>query len=303
MSRLFDAVFKAGGEAAQVLYPAATDGTECYKSPAGVSVNETLTASIRSNGTEASYRLAELDEFIHERVEIQPETRITFYTEPRSVGADRIRYIRMHLRKLRESRSLKTLLITSPIADDGKSTIALNLATALAEEGKHRVLLLEADLHHASLVPQLGLAKPSAGLMDCLEGGVDPLSLLRRLDPLGWYLLPAGQTHSNPTDLLQTSSYASVIESLTNHFDWILVDSPPVIALTDAVFLRQHADATLLVVRAGHTPQEAVEEAVRQVGREHIVGMVLNGVEGLDRLYSKYGGGYYEAGESGKSRV
>ena len=66
MSRLFDAVFKAGGEAAQVLYPAATDGTECYKSPAGVSVDETMAASIRSNGTEASYRLAEFDDFIHE---------------------------------------------------------------------------------------------------------------------------------------------------------------------------------------------------------------------------------------------
>jgi capsular exopolysaccharide synthesis family protein len=209
----------------------------------------------------------------------------------------------MHLRNLREARNLKTVLISSPVSEDGKSTIALNLATALAEEGKHRVLLLEADLHHAPLVSQLGLVQGGGGLVDCLERNVDPPTVIRRLDPLGWCLLPAGEVHSNPTDLLQTTAYASVIKTLSDHFDWILVDSPPVVALTDALFLRQHADGVLLVVRAGHTPQEAVEDAVRQLGGQHVLAVVLNAVEGLDRLYYKYGGTYPGKGKSPKTPV
>lgn len=242
-------------------------------------------------------------EFISpEQVKIGPESRIVFHTAPRTPGADRIRQLRMHLRQAKEARDIKTVLITSPVAHDGKSTIALNLATALTEQGKKRVLLLEADLHHAPLTAQLGLAGGSNGLADCLERGLNSMSVLRRIEPLGWYLLPAGKAHRNPTDLLQTTkTYEGVLAELSAHFDWIVVDSPPVLALTDALFLRQHADATLLVVRADHTPREAVDDAVRLLGRQHILGVVLNGVEDLDRMYYKYGAGYYDSGKPAKN--
>jgi Mrp family chromosome partitioning ATPase len=131
--------------------------------------------------------------------------------------------------------------------------------------------------------------------VDCLDRGVHPLSVIRRLDPLGWYLLPAGEVRKSPAELLQTSAYEQVIKALADKFDWILVDSPPVVALSDAVFLRQHSDATLLVVRAGHTPQAAVDESIRQLGRHHIAAVVLNAVEGLERTYYKYGSPYYKS--------
>ena len=232
------------------------------------------------------------DDLVAEQVEVSPESRLVFHTEPHTPAADRIRHLRMHLRTLCAARNLKTLLITSPIARDGKSTLAMNLATALAHEG-NRVLLVDADLHRSPLASILGLAPRPGGLADCLERGIDPFSVMRRLDPLGWYLLPAGQASGNATDLLQTSGYGSVVKSLSEHFDWILVDSPPVVALTDAVFLRQHSDGTLLVIRAGHTPQQDVDEAVRHLGQQNIVAIVLNAVEGLDQMYYKYGGGYY----------
>jgi capsular exopolysaccharide synthesis family protein len=241
-----------------------------------------------------------LDDVAREEITIRPEHRLVFHTAPQTPGADRIRCIRMHLRRLRESRNLKTVLITSPIAHDGKSTLALNLATALSSGGKSRVLLIEADLHHAPLISQFGLADRQEGLGDCLERGTDPISVCRLLEPLGWYLLPAGKLRHNPTDLLQTKAYGAVLNALSPCFDWIFVDSPPVLPLTDALFLRQHSDATLLVVRAGRTPCDAVEEAVRQIGRQHLLGIVLNGVAGLDRLYYGYGGGYYGSGKPGK---
>ena len=222
-----------------------------------------------------------------EHVQVVPESRIVFHSEPRSPGADRFRYLRMRLRELWDAGKLRSLLITSALPQDGKSTIALNLATALAEHGKRTVLLVEADLHHPTLTSQLGL-KSLPGLAECLEDGLDPMSALRRIDPLGWYILPSGRTERNPTDLLQPSVLAGVMAKLTPHFDWILFDAPPLGPLTDAISLSRFADASLLVVRAGKTPREAVEHAFALLGPKHVLGVVLNGLEGLDRVYSKY---------------
>jgi capsular exopolysaccharide synthesis family protein len=186
-------------------------------------------------------------------------------------------------------------MITSPLPQDGKSTIALNLATALAERGKHTVLLIEADLHHPTLTERLGL-DGGLGLADCLEDGLDPVSVIRRVEPLSWYLLSAGEPRSNPTELLQSEVLAGVIQKLSTQFDWVLIDSPPVSPLTDALLLARQANATLLVAREGSTPRETLERAIALLGRQRVLGIILNGMEGLDRLYS----GYY--GYAGYSR-
>src|ERR1035441_278436 len=173
---------------------------------------------------------ADLEEFPAapvESAEILPESRLIFHTDPHSPGADRYRLMRMRLKELGSSGKLKTLLITSPLPHDGKSTVCLNLATALAEGGKKNVLLIEADLHQPILNARLRL-KPWAGLAECLEGTVDPRSVIRRVHPLNWYLLPAGGSRVNASELLQTAALAGVMSKLTPHFDWIIVDSPPV---------------------------------------------------------------------------
>jgi len=231
-----------------------------------------------------------LDGISIEEVQVQPSSRIVMQTDPRSAGADRFRFLRMCLRELWSAGKLKTLQITSPLQQEGKSTIALNLATALAEGGKRTVLLIEADLHRPTLTEQLGLEKRT-GLADCLEeGSLNPITVVRRLEPLGWYLLPAGDPRSNPTELLQTEAFAGVLQTLSPHFDWILIDSPPVIPLTDALSLARQANATLLVAREGRTPREAVEKAIAVLGRQRVLGIVLNAVDGLDRMYSGYYG-------------
>ncbi len=222
-----------------------------------------------------------------EEVDIDPTSRIVFHTDPNSPGADRFRFLRMRLRELWNTKKLRTLLITSPLPGDGKSTIALNLATALAEGGKRSVLLIEADLHRSPLTTQLRL-KTEPGLAECLESGLNPVSAVRRLEPLGWYLLTAGQPHGNPTELLQGDALSIVMHKLSPHFDWILIDSPPVTAFTDALSLGRQANASLLVARATHTSSEAIEKAIVLLGREHVLGIVLNGVEELNCLYSEY---------------
>jgi capsular exopolysaccharide synthesis family protein len=232
-----------------------------------------------------------------EEVDVLPESRIIFHTDPNSPGADRFRLLRMRLRVLWNARKLRTLLITSPLPGDGKSTIALNLATALAERGKRNVLLIEADLHHSLLTEHLGI-KSGPGLAECLEDGLNPLSVVRRLEPLGWYLLAAGRPRSTPTELVQGDEFSVTMEKLSPHFDWILIDSPPVTPLTDALSLARHANATLMVARAGRTQSEAIERAIALLGQEHLLGIVLNGVEELDQLYS----GYYGYSDSSNGR-
>jgi capsular exopolysaccharide synthesis family protein len=222
-----------------------------------------------------------------EEVKVRPESRIVLLSEPRSPGADRFRLLRMRLRELAQAVNLRRLLITSPMPEDGKTTIALNLATALAEGGKRYVLLLEADIYRPTLVPRLGL-QPEPGLAECLEEGLDPLSLLRRVQPMGFYCLPAGEAKGNPTELLQSEAFSNLIERLSPYFEWILLDTPPVAPLADAVSLLAHVDGTLLVVRAGQTPQEAVSKAVEMLGPKHLAGIVFNAAQGLDRVYSDY---------------
>jgi capsular exopolysaccharide synthesis family protein len=229
----------------------------------------------------------DLGQILAETATLTPESRIVYYSQPDSPGADRFRLLRMRLWPLWEASKLKTLLVTSALAQDGKSTVVLNLATALAEQGQRSVLVVEGDLCHPSLSSRLGLPL-RAGLAECLEDGRNPLSLLRRVDPLGWYMLAAGQAQGNPTELLQSPILSDIFEALRAHFDWIIIDTPPAMPLTDTLSLKQYADAGLLVVRADRTPRDAVEAAIGRVGTQNLLGIVLNASEELDRLYSDY---------------
>jgi capsular exopolysaccharide synthesis family protein len=230
----------------------------------------------------------DIPEFPVEESHLSAENRIVYYASPRSPAADRYRLLRMRLKEHSRTGKLKKLLITGPLAHDGKSTVVVNLATALAERGKRRVLVVEADLHHPSLGENLKL-KAWAGLRECLvDAETPPLSAIRRIEPLGWYLLPAGEPCRNPTELLQTSAFGQIMERLSPYFDWILVDSPPVMPLTDPLSLQQQTDATLLVIRAGRTPREAIEQTIALLGKQNIVGVVLNGVEIRNHLSYQY---------------
>jgi capsular exopolysaccharide synthesis family protein len=252
-------------------------------------------ASLPENVAEMPRQSAEpppLIDFPVEQAQFKPENRLILQSDPRGAAADRFRFLRMRLRELRNTGALQKLLITSPLAGDGKSTMVLNLATVLSERGKHPVLVLEADLRHSSLTGMLGL-ETWPGLTACLQNdSISPLSTIRRVDPLGWCLLPAGEARKTSTELLQTPAFGHLMERLTPHFDWILIDAPPVIPLTDSILLQHHVQGTLLVVRAGQTPKEAIEQSVTLLGRKKICGVILNAVEARDYLYYKYR--YYE---------
>lgn len=222
-----------------------------------------------------------------ETIQIRSEDCIFAHTDPRGPAADRLRFLRMRLNQVWNPEKLKKLLVTSPLPHEGKSTITLNLAVTLAEQGNRPVLLLEGDLQRPALSRELGLdSRP--GVAECLERDADPYSLIRRIEPIGCYILPAGKPRGNPSELLQREALPKMMESLSRYFDWILIDSPPVAPLTDTLSWKELADATLLLARAGITPTRAVDEALNLLGRKHVLAIILNGVEGIDRLYKKY---------------
>jgi capsular exopolysaccharide synthesis family protein len=218
---------------------------------------------------------------------LTPESRISYLSDPSGVSADRFRYLRMRLRELKDLTRLKSIIVTSPLPQDGKTTVVLSLATALAEGGRRSVLVIEADLHHPTAGLRLGLS-PRKGLAECLESGIDPLSMIRRIDPLSWYLMQAGTSKENCTELLQSDVLPALMRRMSNYFDWILVDTPPVVPLTDSVALSRHADATLMVVRADYTPKDAIEKALALIGPKYVLGIVFNGAELLDCKYPGY---------------
>jgi len=252
--------------------------------------------------------MARVDVYLTAGTEVSPvpnESRVVVYTDPGSAGADRFRLAQMGLKRLQAARKLRTLLITSPLPGDGKSTVALNLATVLSESGKVPVLLLEADVYQPTLTLKLGI-KPWPGLTECYTHGDHAMMAIRRINPLGFYLLPAGQPVTGGVGLFESNFASQLFKSLSSsYFSWILIDSPPAIPVADILSLRAHADATLLVARAGKTPREAIEETTRHVGPDHVLGIILNGVEGINRAYAKYYGygGYEGRSKHAKSKT
>ncbi|MFQ5737596.1 MAG: CpsD/CapB family tyrosine-protein kinase [Acidobacteriota bacterium] len=230
-----------------------------------------------------------------ERARLRPDHRLVVYSDPQSLGAERFRLLRARLGHWQAAKKLKTLLVTSALPQDGKSLVAANLATALAGQKGCNVLLLEGDLRRRGLRSLLGINAWS-GLSECLHEGSDPLSAIRRIEPLGFFLLPAGKAPTNPVELLQSQRFADVMRGLMPYFDWILIDSPPASPLADTPVLKTHADATLLVVRAGVTPREEIEEAVQLLGSQHVIGFVLNAADTLEGSYYKY---YQYVGRNG----
>jgi len=208
----------------------------------------------------------------------------------------------MALRNAAGGKLPKVLLITSALPKDGKSTIALNLASSLAERGKQKVLLLEADLHRPSLLTNLSLER-MPGLTEVLQGAKEPMSVIHRIDPLDFYLLAAGRLPDNPVELFQSERFHELLQGFRASFDCIMLDCPPAFPLADVVALKAHADGVLVVARAGATPREAVRETLEMFKPEQVLGVILNAQEQVDQLYAKYDYRKEEPDNSGRAHT
>jgi succinoglycan biosynthesis transport protein ExoP len=222
---------------------------------------------------------------------------------PNSPFSESLRILRASLMLARSSVPPQVVLVTSTGAGEGKSTIALNLAAVLAQQGS-RVLLVDADLRNPALHRLVGVAE-SPGLSAALSSDsvqTGPYQL-RRLPTLA--LLCAGRRPPFPSELIASQRMERLLAEWRIEYDFIVLDSPPVLPVADALVLSQTADATLLVTRPGVTAKESLARGYRalslQMPQEAVLGVVLNGVRGSSTDYYEYYG--YRGPGYGKLRA
>jgi capsular exopolysaccharide synthesis family protein len=220
-------------------------------------------------------------------------------TEPNSPAAESYRSLRTSLQFARQEQQLRSLVVTSPGVGEGKTSTLANLGVVFAQAGE-RVVLVSCDLRRPRIGQFFGLDE-HAGLTSVLLGQrtleemVQPVPGFDRLS-----LLPAGPVPSNPAELLDSAHARDIFTGLRDQYDLVLIDSPPVLPVTDAAILSRHADATLMLAAAGQTRRSDLHRAVEkldQVGAK-ILGIVLNKVTRQTGSYYGYTYSYktYRAG-------
>jgi len=222
-----------------------------------------------------------------ERLEIQKggwfdlgaaDPRIRKVLDPLSVVGEHYRLLRAKLSQMQKQNGIKTLLVTSSIPAEGKTFTACCLAGVFAQEFGRRVLLIDADLRKPRAEYELGIDRAGRpdGLSQVLRGEKVAEQVLLSSGKSDFFLLPSGPVPEDPAELLSSPSLELTIQRMSQAFDWVVIDSPPVMALADASLIAPLCDATLLVVRAEKTPSKLVKESIERIGRNRICGLLLN---------------------------
>lgn len=207
----------------------------------------------------------------------QSNRRLITAIEPRSPAAEAYRMLRTNLEFSSLDHPLKTVVVTSAGANEGKSTVLANLAVALAEAGR-TVLAIDCDLRQPTLHEIIGGAQ-TPGFTDILLGANQDDSIHTTAIP-GLSLVPSGPIPPNPAEVLGSARLQGVLDSFRERADILLIDTPPIGLVADAAQLAPRCDGVLLVLRAGRSRREAAQNAQRQLEqvKAHILGIVLNDV-------------------------
>lgn len=215
---------------------------------------------------------------------------------PASMEADQYRGLRHTVERMRREAGLQMLAITSPGAGDGKTVTTLNLAGALGQSRNTRVLVIDADLHRPSVAEYLGFDDPRGpGLADVLADEKRSLAeTVRRLEGQNLTVLPAGVCETGVYELLNSPRLEKALHEARSAFDYVLVDTPPLVPLPDCRLIGEWVDGFLVVVTAHRTPRKALADALNLLDRNKVLGLVFNGddrpLSPYSSYYSYYGG-------------
>jgi len=195
--------------------------------------------------------------------------------DPHSAAAEQYRTLRSRIAHREETGPLRTLLITSPGAGDGKSLTAANLALTMAQECQRRVVLVDADFRGSSLHERFGVPE-TPGLSELLGGQATLDEVMVYMPDYRLTIVPAGRTPRFPTELLGSMAMRRAVDLLRGRFDRVLFDLPAVMPLADVGTFAPMVDGVVMVVRAGLTPRPALEEALASFDEHKVIGVVLN---------------------------
>lgn len=220
-----------------------------------------------------------------------PVEELVSFVAPGSLEADQYRGLRHAVERLRQESGFQVFGITSAGAGDGKTVTTLNLAGSLAQSPDTRVLVVSADLHRETVTEYLGIAHlRSPGLTEAIMNEQYGLEqAVRHLDALNISVLPAGDARVRPYELLASPRLESLLADARRLYDYVLIDTPPVVPLADCRLIGRWVDGFILVVAAHKTPRKLLGEALDLLEPAKLLGVVFNGDE--QRLSPYYG--YY----------
>ena len=220
--------------------------------------------------------------------------------DPRSPRAEAFRSLRTNLQFIDAANHPRTLVVTSSLAGEGKSTMSANLAITMAQAGS-RVCLVEADLRRPKVLQYMGL-EGGVGLTDALIGRADVFDVLQPYGSSRLWVLGAGPIPPNPSELLGSSGMVTVLDKLLGSFDYVVMDAPPTLPVTDAVVISKLVDGAIVVVGSGMVQRQQLARTLELLGSVNgrVLGLVINLVSASDVHH--YGGYGYHAAEDPRAK-
>jgi receptor protein-tyrosine kinase len=214
------------------------------------------------------------------------DTLLIDATRPHEAPMEEFRTLRTRLNHMKSLHPITTVVITSPSPAEGKSLTAANLALAESHLSGNTTLLADFDFRRPIVHTMFGMDR-SPGITDYLMGKVPLHQTLKRVAGTNLYVMPAGEAVINPLELLNLREVKQLMDRLPSLFQWVIMDSPPLLFAADANLLATLCHGTLLVVRIGHTTIDSVTRAMQSLCNNNVLGIVVNGAR-RGELYSKY---------------
>lgn len=225
------------------------------------------------------------------------DSNLAVYHNPQSVEAELFKVLKTNLLFPSSGKPPKTVLVTSSIPGDGKSFVSANLAVSIAQGIEEHAMLIDADIRNPSIDGCFNLGQ-AEGLSEYLSSGKDISQYFHKSAVDKLTIVPAGRPPSNPTELLTTHKMKELLSEVALRYEdrYIVIDSAPPSMAPETAAIAKYVDGIIIVVKAGHTPRNAISEVIEQLGKEKILGLVLNHSDQSVKKYYGYGKPYYKTG-------
>jgi protein-tyrosine kinase len=310
MSRIHDALKKAEQERQTTPRPPASPDVPAHRVSTAVVTESAPAKSVEQPAAaprllEPQVAVAPASDGLLERCTVarwtpDPRQIVISQQAHAALGMEEFRSLRSRLYQSRDAAPLRTVLVTSALPQEGKTFVAANLAHAIVRQHERRALLIDCDLRWSRLHQLLG-TNLSPGLTEYLRGEADEQTILQRGPLNNLFFIPGGKSASNAAELITNGRLKGLLDRLVPLFDWIIIDSPPAITMSDASLLADMSDGVLMVVAAGKTPFDLAQKTRDQFKKARLLGVALNRVE-QHSTGSSYYYGYYNR-ENGKKKT
>ncbi|MCU0245217.1 MAG: CpsD/CapB family tyrosine-protein kinase [Bryobacter sp.] len=279
MSRVHDALRKA--EQAGLIQPAAPTDPIVRRVTAPTASTTAAPAAVESLALHGL-----LDKVQEVAFNPAPEAHLIDATRPHEAPTEEFRTLRTRLNHLQSLQPIHSVVVTSPSPAEGKSLAAVNLALAQSHLAGNLTLLADFDFRRP-IVHNLFQIERSPGVTDYLLGKAALEDTIKRIAGTNLYVMPAGEAVINPLELLNLQEVRVLIQNLPKLFNWVILDSPPLLFAADANLLSTMSDGAIIVVRIGYTTVDSITRAMQSLCQNNVLGIVANGAR-RGELYSKY---------------